>query len=144
MMKISKIEGDTKLEPHKSWIGTRLGEHIHSIEHLEIFDSELFKNLVDRTIVKSDLRFGIEYPIQSDLYESLRLEKYSETIRLIYQSHSRFSFCVNKNEFIKNFDSFYYPGDDVLVLDGSSQKVVCWIDHEEFVVLPSEVSAALS
>ena len=62
MMKTSKIESDTKLEPHKSWIATRLGKHIHLIAHLEIFDSESFSSLINKTIVKSDLKFDIEYP----------------------------------------------------------------------------------
>ena len=117
----------------------RLKEKFDLIGDVTQFDFTLFRKLVLKNIDETQTKFELEELDGTAIYKLLRLEKFSERLLLIYKNLSMFSFSVRKNDFVENFNDFYYPSDDVLVLDGSSQEVVCWLDHEEFVILPNEM-----
>jgi hypothetical protein len=119
----------------------RLKEKFELVSEVAQFDSELFRKLFNENIDKSPVKVDLDELSDSEVFTALRLETFSDQLIVVNWRWSLLSFKASKISFSENFSDFYYPGDDLLVLDGSNGKVVCWIDHEEFAVLPLEPSA---
>jgi hypothetical protein len=119
----------------------RLKEKFGLIEDIARFDATLFRKLVAENIDMSQTRIEIDSLENAEIHDALGLSEYSDQLVVVDKNLSMLSFSVAKRDFVSNFDDFFYPGDDLLILDASSQKVVCWIDHEEFAVLPTSPRA---
>jgi hypothetical protein len=111
----------------------RLKDDIAFLSDLEYVSNDLVGQLYNHLL-------GDRHETKSifENHNAILEAKWPGRIKLIYCNLSRLSVGCSSDFFLSRFNDLWYPGDDVLVADDSLTTVYAYVDHEEFVIFPSQ------
>ena len=115
----------------------RLGDLFNKVSEINIFKFEEMAVIYKQIENCPHRKLQIDAPEKLDLENEFSLQDV-QTLRLICNHNGRISFCVSKEIFIQYFEDFYYPGDEITVVEAKTQKPICYLDHEEFALIPTK------
>ena len=130
-----KMESEISFDKLLRSLEIRLGNLFNKVSEINIFKFEEMAVIYKQLENCPHKKLQIDAPEKLDLENEFSLQDV-QTLRLICNHNGRISFCVSKEIFIQYFEDFYYSGDEIIVIEAKTQKPICYLDHEEFALIP--------